>query len=77
MSEKNIETIIAEILASSPPVGNTGNYDRISDLRPTNRRRNTIVRLRQRRLQRNPLYTSLRLIFMGLVILLVPLLFSG
>jgi hypothetical protein len=77
LSEKNIETIIAEILASSPPVGNTGNYDRISDLRPTNRRRNTIVRLRQRRLQRNPLYTSLRLIFMGLVILLVPLLFSG
>jgi hypothetical protein len=77
MSEKDIEIIIAEILASSPPVGNTGNKDRNSDPRPANRNRNAIVRLRKRRPQRNPLYTSLRLIFMGLVILLVPLLFSG
>lgn len=77
MSEKEIETIITEILASSQPIGNRGKYVNSSGQMQADRRQTLSERPRKRLAPRNPLYTSLRLIILGLVILLVPLLFSG
>ena len=73
MSAKDIETIVMEILANSQPIGNRAE-DRGQRL--ANRRQTFTVRPRKRRPKRNPLYASLRLIILGVVILLVPLLFS-
>ena len=76
MPPKDIETIIMEILASSQLIADSGNHPEDSGLRPANRRQTFIARSRKRRRRKNPLYASLRLIILGLVILLVPLLFS-
>jgi len=75
-SEKDLEAIITEILASSAPTGSRRKPVNAGDRRPASRHNTYIARPRKRRSSRNPLYTSLRLIIMGLVILLVPLLFS-
>ena len=76
MSEKDIETIITEILASSQAtVGRRKSIDAGGRKQP-DRRPTYIPRPRRSRSPRNPLYTSLRLIILGVVILLVPLLFS-
>jgi len=76
MSEKDLETIITEILASSAPRDRSRQHLKAGGRRPASRHNTFIARPRKRRSPRNPLYTSLRLIIMGLVILLVPLLFS-
>jgi hypothetical protein len=75
-SEKDLETIITELLASSAPAGSRRKHLNAVGRRPANRHNTISSQPRKRRPPRNPLYTSLRLIIMGLVILLVPLLFS-
>ena len=76
MTEKNLENIITEILDRSEPIVNGRKNVRAIGRMAADRRRTYSVRPRKRRPQRNPLLTSLRLIILGLVILLVPLLFS-
>ena len=77
MSEKDLEAIVTAILANSLPSSDGGQYVKIGRRMPDNIRRKTpIARPRRRRPQRNPLYTSLRVMIVGLAILLVPLLFS-
>ena len=76
MPEKDLETIITEILANSGPTVGSRKYVNTGDRKSANRYNRVTVRPRKRRPQRNPIYTSLRLILLGLVILLVPLLFS-
>ena len=75
-SEKDLETIITEILASSAPADSRRSPLNAVGRRPVTRHNTISSRPRKRRPPRNPLYTSLRLIILGLVILLVPLLFS-
>ena len=77
MSAKNLETIITEILAGSAPRDSRRHHVNAGGPGPPDRPNAFIARTCKRRPQRNPLYTSLRLIILGLVILLVPLLFSG
>lgn len=85
MSERDLEAIVVEILASSASAQNqpeavaanvqSGN-SRSGTGRPAgDRRKAYVARPRQRRSLRNPLRTSLRVIFVGLVVLCVPLLF--
>ena len=76
MPEKDLETIITEILANSGPTVGSRKHINPSDRGPANQYNSVTVRPRKGRPQRNPIYTSLRLILLGLVILLVPLLFS-
>ncbi len=78
MSEKDLEAIVTEILANSEPSADGGQYVKIGRRMPDNIRRQPPIaaRPRKRRPLRNPLYTSLRVMIVGLVILLVPLLFS-
>ena len=86
MPDKDLEAIITEVLESyqliknqegeAPTIvrgGKLGNFD---NRRAMDRRAAFIVPRRKRRPSRNPLRTSLRLIFVGLVVLCVPLLFS-
>lgn len=77
MSEKDLEAIITEILANSLPSDKIAHQVENSSRRPADRRLTAIARSRKRRTRRNPLYASLRLIILGLVILLVPLMFSA
>jgi hypothetical protein len=74
MSDQDLEAIVMEILESSSTNGNQRLW-RIGQRGPA-RRDPSIVRRRKRRSKRNPLRTSLRIIFLGLVILCTPLLFS-
>lgn len=76
MSEKDLEAIVTAILASSQPIADNGQYVKVGRRIPDIRRQTPIPRPRKRRTPRNPLYTSLRVMIVGLVILLVPLLFS-
>jgi len=76
MSEKDLEALVTEILANTPPIADSGQYGKIGGQMPVSRRQNFSVRPRKRRPSRNPLYASLRLIILGLVLLLVPLLFA-
>jgi len=76
MSEKDLEAIVTAILANSEPSADGGQYGKIGRRTPDIRRKTPIARPRKRRPLRNPLYTSLRVMMVGLVILLVPLLFS-
>ena len=75
-SEKNLEAIITEILTNAAPAGSSRKHLNVGDRGPSNRHDSVILRPRKRRPPRNPLYTSLRLIIIGIVVLLVPLLFS-
>ena len=77
MPEKDLEAIITEILASSKPILTGGKRVKAGDRMPVDPRPNFAVRRRKPRPPRNPLRTSLRLIVLGLVILLVPLLFAA
>jgi hypothetical protein len=77
MSPKDIETTITEILASATPALGRHKPSNSVDRKPSYQPNTFIARPRKRRPRRNPLYTSLRLIILGLVLLLVPLLFSG
>lgn len=77
MSEKDLEAIITEILANSRPSDPIVNQVPNSGREPVTRRPTFSARPRKRRAPRNPLYTSLRLIVLGLVLLLVPLMFSA
>jgi len=77
MSDRDLETIITEILASSEPIATSGSHLKAGDRKPVDTHLNLAVRRRKPRPPRNPLRTSLRLIVLGLVILLVPLLFAA
>ncbi len=74
MSDQDLEAIVMAVLESSSANGNQ-RPERIGQ-RGSVRREPLIVRRRRRRFKRNPLRTSLRLIFLGVVILCTPLLFS-
>ena len=74
MSDQELEAIVMEVLERSRTNGNQG-PERIGQ-RGSVRREPLIVRRRKHRFKRNPLRTSLRLIFLGVVILCTPLLFS-
>lgn len=78
MPEKELDAIILEILANSQ-ASSDNRADQVgnSSRRPADRRVTFVARPRKRRTRRNPLYTSLRLIILGLVVLLVPLMFSA
>lgn len=85
MPENDLETIITEFLKSYDAArSNTNETATLIDALRTaesgpqpaiGRHNRYVVRPRKRRLERHPLRTSLRLIFVGLVILCVPLLF--
>lgn len=74
MSDQDLEAIVMAVLESSSANGNQ-RPERIGQ-RGSVRREPLVVRRRRRRFKRNRLRTSLRLIFLGVVILCTPLLFS-
>ena len=76
MSEKDLEAIVTEILESSHPYAASRQYGKVGGRMPGIRRQPPIASPRKRRPPRNPIYASLRVMIVGLVILLVPLLFS-
>jgi hypothetical protein len=77
MPDRDLETIITEILASSEPIVTSAKRLKAGDRMPVDPRLNFAARRRKPRPPRYPLRTSLRLIVLGLVILLVPLLFAA
>jgi hypothetical protein len=86
MSERDLEAIISEILENAAvmtsrkravgPMVKGGNGGAAGRKMGGARGRPYVVRRREPRPQRKPLRNSLRLIFLGLVVLCIPLLFS-
>ena len=85
MSEKDLEAIITQILESSVQLtdqgrktattNSGGKNGRLGRPLAVDRSKTYLVRRRKGRPQRNPLRASMRLIFAGVVVLCVPLLF--